>query len=138
MTTRTFASITVALVLVAWLAGAGRLLAPFIASAGVIAATAASQQAAVARTSAVAYAVCVLLGGLAHALLPQHPAAEVALALGGFLVLRAAGRAHAPALAMLVVVYLTGVSAADVAALAGLATALQAGTWFAGAMTEQA
>jgi len=114
------------------LAGSARLLGPFVASIGVIctAATPALRRQA-GLVTLQAHGLCALLGLAAHALLPALPAVAVLAAAPGFLLLRALGRPHAPALAMLVVLALGGASTAELAGALAMTVALWLGalTW---------
>lgn len=122
-----FALMALACAAACLLAGSARLLGPFIASIGVI--CSAPQRVQAGLTAGVAYAVCVPLGLLAHALLPAGPLAAAGAALVGFAALRTTGRAHAPALAMVAVLSLTGASLSELGSAAAMAAALLAGGW---------
>ena len=114
------------------LAGSARLLGPFVASIGVIcsAQTPALRRQAGAATFQ-AHGLCAALGLAAHALLPAWPVMALLAALTGFTLLRALGRTHAPALALLAVLALSGASAAELAGALLMAGALWlgAGGW---------
>lgn len=127
-----FIAMAAACVAACALAGSVRLLGPFVASIGVICSAptpALRRQAGVA--SLLAHGLCAALGMVAHVLLPAWPAMAVLAALAGFMLLRALGRAHAPALALLTVLALGGASAAELAGTAVMAGALWlgAGCW---------
>jgi hypothetical protein len=123
-----FAALALACAAACVLAGSARLLGPFVASIGVIcsAATPASRLQAGA-ASFQAHGLCALLGLAAHALLPALPVAAVGAALVGFVLLRALGRPHAPALALLAVLAMGGASVADLAGALAMAAALWLG-----------
>jgi len=110
------------------LADSARLLGPFVASIGVIctaATPALRRQAGLATMQA--HSLCALLGLSAHALLPALPAVAALAAAPGFVLLRALGRPHAPALALLVVVALGGASTAELASTLAMSGALWLG-----------
>lgn len=131
-----FALMALACAAACLLAGSARLLGPFIASIGVI--CSAPQRAQAGVTAGVAYAVCVPLGLLVHALLPAGPLAAAAAALVGFAALRTLSRAHAPALAMVAVLALTGASLPELGSAAAMVFALLAGGWLESRAPAQA
>jgi hypothetical protein len=130
-----FAGAVIAAALVCWLLDSARLLGPFVASAGVIAATPGPARAQATFTACAAYLCCALAGGIAHALLPTHFALQAALAIGAFLALRALKRAHAPALAMLMLISVQGASSRELAVVLALALATAAGAALGGIVT---
>lgn len=122
-----FGCTVLACAMASWLLGSVRLIGPFIASAGVIAAAAADQRPTVIRQAVAAYAFCSLLGLLAHAVLPPGAVAQSAVALLGFVGLRLWQKPHPPALALLMVLGLSGAPMTEWPVLAGLVVAMAIG-----------
>lgn len=119
--------------LASWLLDSARLVGPFIASAGVIAAAATELRTTVIRHAVAAYVFCGGLGLLGHWLLPAGAPAQSVIAVIGFVGLRLWQKPHPPALALLMVLGLTGVGPVEAAALASLIAAMALGAWAGGA-----
>jgi len=122
-----FALMALACVAACLLASSALLLGPFIASIGVI--CSAAPRAPAGTAAGIAYVVCIPLGLATHALLPAGPLPAAAAALIGFGLLRALGRPHAPALAMVAVLAQTGASWPELCSACLMVAALLAGGW---------
>jgi hypothetical protein len=131
-----FALMAGACVAACLLAGSALLLGPFIASIGVI--CTAAQRAPAGTAASIAYAVCIPLGLAAHALLPAGPLPAAGAALIGFGLLRAVGRPHAPALAMVAVMAQAGASLPELGSACAMVAALLAGGWLESRAPAQA
>lgn len=126
-----FSCTVLACTLASWLLGSARLIGPFIASAGVIAAAASEQRSTVIHQAVAAYVLCTALGLLGHALLPAGAAVQSVVAALGFVGLRLWQKPHPPALALLMVLGLTGAPSTEWPVIISLITALAIGA-FAG------